>query len=129
VPPGLPVSIRIGGTVYKVQSSASVEDVERLARQVDERLSQLSAPGRPPTPQSFLLVAMSFAHEADEARSALEAAESRARLELERERAAHREELERERRRRLSLEAETKELLHRVVDRIDDVLESERGSG
>lgn len=62
-----PQSIRIGGTTYRVTTTASDEEVERLSGLVDQRLRALNKQNRPVTPQMFLLVAMSFAHDAEAA--------------------------------------------------------------
>ncbi len=70
------VSIRLGGSTYHVQSSASPDEVQRLADVVDERLRALTPGDRPASPQSFLLVALAFAHDLNDERTRREAAES-----------------------------------------------------
>ncbi len=62
-----PQSIRIGGTTYRVTTTASDEEVEHLSGLVDARLRALNKANRQVTPQMFLLVAMSFAHDAEAA--------------------------------------------------------------
>ena len=70
------VSIRLGGSTYHVQSSASPQEVQRLADLVDDKLRALTPGGRPASPQTFLLVAMAFAHEVADERQRRQAAES-----------------------------------------------------
>lgn len=84
------VSVQIAGTTYRIQSSASPDEVQRLADLVDEKMREVNPADRPPTPQLFLLVAMSFAHE-----------------------------LEQERLRRQTAEAESRDLLRRLTQRPD----------
>ncbi len=50
-------------------SSASPEELERLAAIVDEKLTALVPPGKPLGPQSMLLVAMALAHDVEAARA------------------------------------------------------------
>lgn len=95
-----PQSIEIGGTKYKVHASAPEEELTRLAALVDARLRELSPRGKMVTPQTFLLVALSFAHDA---------------------------EVERATKRRV--EAETRDILRRVLARIDLALEDEDDDG
>ena len=59
----------MGGQRYRVVSSASPEELERLARVVDDKLAALVPPGRPITPQALLLAAMALAHDLDEERA------------------------------------------------------------
>ncbi len=63
------VELQVGGQRYRVVSSASPEELERLARVVDDKISELVPPGRTLTPQALLLAAMALAHELDEARA------------------------------------------------------------
>jgi cell division protein ZapA (FtsZ GTPase activity inhibitor) len=93
-----PLSITIGGASYKVHTSASAEDLERLAALVDARLRELLPKGRSVKPEMFLLVALSFANDAEE-----------------------------ERTKRKRTERETRDLLRRVMARIDLALEEEEG--
>ena len=60
-----PVELRVGGQSYRVVSSASAEDLERLATVVDEKLTSLVPPGKPLSPQSLLLVAIALAHDVE----------------------------------------------------------------
>jgi cell division protein ZapA len=79
-----PVELRVGGQSYRVVSSASAEDLERLAAMVDEKLTSLVPPGKPLTPQSLLLVALALANDVETERA--RAAAERARAETERSR-------------------------------------------
>lgn len=90
-----PVSIQIAGQSYKVVSSASDEELQRLAATVNAKVSELTPAGRAPSTQAVLLAAMALAHE-----------------------------LEEERAKRRSLERRAKDMLRRVLGRIDDALES-----
>jgi cell division protein ZapA len=60
-----PVELRVGGTTYRVISSASAEELERLASIVDETLAGIAPPGRPMPPQAMLLAAIALAHEVE----------------------------------------------------------------
>lgn len=60
-----PVELRVGGSTYRVISSASAEELERLAGVVDETLAGISPPGRPMPPQAMLLAAIALAHEVE----------------------------------------------------------------
>lgn len=62
------VELQVGGQRYRVVSSASPEELERLARVVDDKLVSLVAPGRPMTPQAILLAALALAHDLEEER-------------------------------------------------------------
>ena len=62
------VELHVGGQRYRVVSSASPEDLERLARVVDDKIASLVPPGRPLTPQAILLAAMALAHDLEEER-------------------------------------------------------------
>ena len=53
----------MGGQNYKVVSSASTNDLERLAAVVDEKLAPYLTSGRPLNPNALLLAAISLAHE------------------------------------------------------------------
>lgn len=76
---GRTVQVRVGGQSYRLVTSASEEEIHRLAEIVDEKLSAVVPPGRPMTPQALLLAAMALAHDLDEARSKNDATAGRAR--------------------------------------------------
>jgi cell division protein ZapA len=90
-----PVELKVGGQTYRVVASAEEPELRRLADLVDARLRSISTPGRPISPQSLLLAAISLAHD-----------------------------LEEEKRKRAQLEARSKEMLRGVLARIDAALEA-----
>lgn len=92
---GRAVSLRIAGQSYKVVSSASEEELQRLADAVSAKVDALTPPGKGPAPQAVVLAAMALAHE-----------------------------LEQERARRLQVERRAKDMLRSVLGRIDDALSS-----
>ncbi|WP_044245804.1 cell division protein ZapA [Chondromyces apiculatus] len=63
------VQLRLGGTTYRVVTSASDEELQRLAAMVDQKLAAIAGPGRPLSPQSMLLAAMALAHDLEEERA------------------------------------------------------------
>jgi cell division protein ZapA len=63
------VQLRLGGQTYRVVTSATDDELQRLAAMVDEKLAAVSPPGRPITPQSMLLAAMALAHDLEEERA------------------------------------------------------------
>lgn len=92
---GSPVELKVGGQTYRVVASAEESELKRLADLVDARLRSMSAPGRPISPQSLLLAAISLAHD-----------------------------LEEEKKKRAQLEARSKEMLRGVLARIDAAIEA-----
>jgi cell division protein ZapA len=90
---GRPVSVRIAGQSYKVVSSSSEEELQRLAGTVNEKVEALTPPGKAAGSQAVLLAAIALAHE-----------------------------LEEERARRVHVERRAKEMMKRVLGRIDDAL-------
>jgi cell division protein ZapA len=88
------VQLRLGGQSYRVVTSASDEELGALSDAVARKLAQVTPKGRAPTPQSMLLAAMALAHDAEEERS-----------------------------RRERLERRTRDLLRRVLVRVDSALE------
>lgn len=88
-------SVRIAGQSYKVVSSSSEEELQRLAGTVNAKVEELLPAGKAANGQAVLLAAMALAHE-----------------------------LEQERARRLSVERRAKDMLKRVLGRIDDALDS-----
>jgi len=87
------VELRIGGQNYRLVSSAPAEEVERLAGMVEAKLAELGPRGKG-QPQALLLAAMALAHE-----------------------------VEAERAKRESIERRTRDLMRRMLVRIDDALE------
>ena len=92
---GRPVQLRIAGQSYRVVSSASEEDLHRLAETVSAKVHELTPPGKVPSSQAVLLAAMALAHE-----------------------------LEEERARRLAVERRAREMLRRVLGGVDEALGS-----
>ena len=88
------VQLHIAGQSYKVVSSAPEGELHHLAEVVTAKLAEVSPRGRPIPPQAMLLAAMALVHE-----------------------------LEAERAKREALERKTRDLLRRVLMRIDDALE------
>lgn len=80
------VQLRIGGQSYRVVTSASDEELQRLAAVVDQKLATVVPPGRAVTPQAMLLAAMALAHDLEEERA--RADQQRSRVEAERMNAA-----------------------------------------
>ena len=90
-----PVQLRIAGQSYKVVSSADEGDLQRLAETVSAKVSELTPRGKAASPQAMLLAAIALAHD-----------------------------LEEERDRRVAVERRTRDMLRRVLVRIDDALDS-----
>jgi cell division protein ZapA len=76
---GRPVQLRVGGQTYRVVTSASDEELQRLAAVVDQKLASLVPPGRPVTPQAILLAALALAHDLEAERDRSAAITARAR--------------------------------------------------
>ena len=89
-----PKSVRIAGQSYKVVSSASEDELQRLAEAVSAKVDEVTPAGRGKAPQAVVLAAIALAHE-----------------------------LEEERARRAQVEQRAKEMLRRVLGRIDDALD------
>ena len=88
------VVLTVGARDYKVVSSAAEEDLLRLAQTVNTKLAEVVPAGRPEPPQALLLAALALAHE-----------------------------LEEERERSRALERKSRDMLRRVLVRLDSVLE------
>jgi cell division protein ZapA len=93
------VVLTIGSREYKVASSASDDELSRLAETVNAKLAEVVPPGRPEPPQALLLAALALAHD-----------------------------LEEERARTRALERKSRDLLRRVLVRLDNVLEHDEGT-
>jgi cell division protein ZapA len=87
------IELRIAGQSYRVVSSAAAEELRHLAEIVEAKLEEVAPRGKA-QPQALLLAALALAHD-----------------------------VENERDRRESLERRTRDLLRRVLVRIDDALE------
>jgi cell division protein ZapA len=88
------IELRIAGQSYRVVSSSPAEELQHLVAMVEAKLGELGPRGKAQQPQAMLLAAMALAHDA-----------------------------ETERTRRESLERRTRDLLRRVLVRVDDALE------
>jgi cell division protein ZapA len=89
-----PVQLTIGGQSYKVVSSADADELQRLAEAVSAKVAELTPRGKVAPAQAVLLAAIALAHE-----------------------------LEQERARRVAVERKTRDMLRRVLVRIDDALD------
>jgi cell division protein ZapA len=89
------VQLQVGGQSYKVVSSATEAELQRLAQTVNAKIAEVVPASKAVPPQALLLAAMSLAHD-----------------------------LEAERTRRQQLERRSRDILRRVLVRIDDALES-----
>lgn len=90
-----PIKLEVGGQSYKVVSSADEDELLRLAGAVDAKVAELTPRGKAAPPQAVLLAAIALAHE-----------------------------LEMERARRLDVERRARDMLRRVLVRIDDAIEA-----
>lgn len=77
------IQLRVGGQTYRVVSSATESELQRLAAVVDERLQRLTPPGRAAQPQLILLAAMALAHDLEEERARVDSVRVRAKGALE----------------------------------------------
>ncbi len=91
---GKTVAVTVGSREYKVVSSATPEELTRLAETVSAKLATIVPPGRPEPPQALLLAALALAHD-----------------------------LEQERGRARAQERKSRDALRRVLVRLDSVLE------
>jgi cell division protein ZapA len=91
--------VTVASRQYKVTSSASEDELSRLAEAVTAKLAEIIPPGRPEPPQALLLAALALAHD----------------LEIERARV-------------LSLERKSRDMLRRVLVRLDNVLDLDEGA-
>jgi cell division protein ZapA len=96
----------ICGQKLRVHTSASAEDLERLVAAVTDEVRRVLPPGRPLTMNAILLAALSLAHTVEEERAARVA-----------EAARHGE--------RAALERKTRDVVRRVLVRLDGVLDEE----
>lgn len=62
------VQLKVAGQTYRVVTSASEGELTRLAEKVEDTLESVTPLGRQPSPQNFLLAAISLAHELEEER-------------------------------------------------------------
>lgn len=76
---GRTVHLRVGGQTYRVTTSSSDEELQRLAAVVDQKIATVVPPGRVVTPQAMLLAALALAYELEEERSRTATVTARAR--------------------------------------------------
>jgi cell division protein ZapA len=88
------VELRVAGQNYRVVSSVSEDDLRRLAGVVSSKLGEVAGRGREAAPQAMLLAAIALAHEAETQRED-----------------------------KVRLEQRTRDLLKRVLARVDAALE------
>jgi cell division protein ZapA len=89
------VQLRVGGQTYRVVSSVSEDELQRLAVVVDRKLAEMVPPGRNIRPENILLAAMSLAHDLEAAHRDLELEKARSSALTERTRGAFGRMLER----------------------------------
>lgn len=95
-----PVAVTVGGQTYRLVASVPEDELQRLAAVVDARIREIVPRGKPVTANAVLLAAMSLAHD-------LEAATAE----------------------KQTLEAKSRDLLRRLLTRIDDALDAEGADG
>lgn len=76
------LQLKVAGQTYRVVTSATADELERLAEAIEDRMFQATAPGRRPTQQSLVLAALTLAHELEEERERRRCAEERYRESL-----------------------------------------------
>jgi cell division protein ZapA len=73
-----PVQVSVAGHTYRMVTTLDATTLTRLASQVEKRLGQM-APGQQIHPQALLLVALSLAHDLEQAADRQEALTRRSR--------------------------------------------------
>ncbi|NLE86625.1 MAG: cell division protein ZapA [Myxococcales bacterium] len=71
------IQLKVAGQTYRVITSATQEDLQRLAETVEDRMLASTPPGRQPTQQALVLAAITLAHELEEERARRRRAEER----------------------------------------------------
>lgn len=95
-----PVAVTVGGQAYRLVASVPEEELRRLAAVVDARIREIVPRGKPVTANAVLLAAMSLAHD-------LEAVTGE----------------------KQALEAKSRDLMRRLLTRIDEALDAEEPAG
>lgn len=104
MPPRRAVELRVGGQTYRVVATDNDQHVQRLAELVDRKFAEVVPQGRGVTgQQAMFLIAMALAEEAEEQRARA------ARLEAERDRS-------------LRLASRAREVVARLLRRVDSAL-------
>jgi cell division protein ZapA len=92
---GAPVVLNVGGQQYRVVASVPEESLKRLAAVVDARIREIVPRGKPVSPNAILLAAIALANEVEE-----------------------------EKAKRQTIEARSRDLMRRLLARIDEALEA-----
>jgi cell division protein ZapA len=71
------VQLKIAGQSYRVVSSATTDDLARLAHRVEEAVRSVTVRGRQPSEQDMVLASITLAHEVEQEREARQALERR----------------------------------------------------
>lgn len=74
-----PVTLNVGGQQYRVVASVPEDSLRRLAAVVDERIRAIVPRGKAVTPNAILLAAIALANEVEEEREKREGIEKRSR--------------------------------------------------
>lgn len=90
-----PVLLNVGGQPYRVVASVPEDTLRRLAAVVDEHIRAIVPRGKPVSPNAILLAAIALANEVEE-----------------------------ERAKREQVESKSRDLLRRLLTRIDEALET-----
>lgn len=77
------LQLKVAGQTYRVVTSATEDDLQRLAEVVEDRMYAATPPGRRPTQQALVLAAITLAHELEEERERRREAEERHRRSLQ----------------------------------------------
>ncbi|MBW2524641.1 MAG: cell division protein ZapA [Deltaproteobacteria bacterium] len=75
---GRTVELTVAGETCRVVTTASEDELRRLAAIVEEKLADVLQPGRPVTTKAMLLAAVALAHDLDEQQSRADAIAKRA---------------------------------------------------
>lgn len=73
------VQLRVGGQTYRVVTSASDGELKRLASSIDAKLGEVDPRGRASGPQQLLLAALALANDLEQARERVHTVEARSR--------------------------------------------------
>jgi cell division protein ZapA len=76
---GRTVQLRVGGHSYRVVTSATDDELQRLTAAVEQKLATVVPAGKAVPPHALLLAAMALAHDLEEERSRSRALAARAR--------------------------------------------------
>lgn len=63
------VQLRVGGQTYRVNTTATEDELARLTAMVEQKLSVVAPGGRMVNPQALLLAALALAHDLEEERA------------------------------------------------------------